>query len=94
MINRGFITLSFLQALDSLWILEEGGGSKPGKHSLSTGAEIHATVELWPGLLPLARHYSFRKCNNIDSSINVTSLGKDCCLIVDSFEKNYRDKKT
>jgi len=26
--------------------------------------------------------------------INVTSLGKDCCLIVDSFEKNYREKKT
>src|SRR4030095_4130551 len=51
-------------------------------------------LSVWPGHLPLARHYSFRKCNNIDSSINVTSLGKDCCLIVDSFEKNYRDKKT
>jgi hypothetical protein len=26
--------------------------------------------------------------------INVTTLGKDYCLIVNSFEKNYRDKKT
>jgi len=26
--------------------------------------------------------------------ISVTSLGKHCCLIVDSFEKNYRDPKT
>ena len=26
--------------------------------------------------------------------VNVTTLGKDCCPIVNSFEKNYRDKKT
>jgi hypothetical protein len=52
-------------------------------------------LSVWPGLLPLARHYSSQKCNNINSSsLNVTSLGKDCCLIVDSFEKNYREKKT
>ena len=52
-------------------------------------------LSVWPGLLPLARHYSSRKCNNINSSsLNVTSLGKDCCLIVDSFEKNYRERKT
>jgi hypothetical protein len=50
---------------------------------------------VWPGLLPLARHYSSRKCNNIQWSffgINVASFGNDCCLIVDSFEKNYREK--
>jgi hypothetical protein len=32
--------------------------------------------------------------NAITFRINVTSLGKDCCLIVNSFEKNYREKKT
>ena len=26
--------------------------------------------------------------------LNVTTPGRDCCLIVNSFEKNYRDKKT
>jgi hypothetical protein len=46
-------------------------------------------LSAWPGLLPLARHYSSRKCNKI----NVTTLGKDCCSIVNSFEKNYREKK-
>jgi len=49
-------------------------------------------LRVWPGLLPLARHYSSRKCNNID--VNVTTLGKDCCLIVDSFEKKLSGKKT
>ena len=28
--------------------------------------------------------------NAITFRINVTSLGKDCCPIVNSFEKNYR----
>jgi hypothetical protein len=54
-------------------------------------------LSMWPGLLPLARHYSSRKCNKINSpsfKINITSLDKDCCLIVDSFEKNYREQKT
>jgi hypothetical protein len=54
-------------------------------------------LSVWPGLLPLARHYSSRKYNAIDClsfRINVTPLGKDCCLIVNSFENNYRAKKT
>ena len=48
-------------------------------------------LSAWPGLLPLARHYSSRQCNNID--VNVTTLGKDCCLIVDSFEKKLSGKE-
>jgi hypothetical protein len=32
--------------------------------------------------------------NTLTFRLNVTTLGKDCCLIVNSFEKNYRDKKT
>ena len=30
----------------------------------------------------------------LPTDINVTTLRKDCCLIVDSFEKNYSEKKT
>ena len=26
-------------------------------------------------------------------TINLTTLGKNCCLIVNSFEKNYREKR-
>ena len=32
--------------------------------------------------------------NAITFRLNVTTPGKDCCLIVNSFEKNYREKKT
>jgi hypothetical protein len=50
---------------------------------------------VWPGLLPLARHYSSRKYNIVFLlGINIISLRRNCCLIVDSFEKNYREKKT
>jgi hypothetical protein len=52
-------------------------------------------LNAWPALLPLARHYSSRKRNNIDASTflktNLTPLGRDCCLIVYGFEKNYRE---
>ena len=52
-------------------------------------------LRVWPGLLPLARHYSSRKFNiAFLLGINIISLGRDYCLIVDSFKKNYRDKKT
>jgi hypothetical protein len=47
-------------------------------------------LSVWPGLLPLARHYSSRKCSNM----NISTLGKDCCLIVNSFEKKLSGKKT
>ena len=52
-------------------------------------------LRVWPGLLPLARHYSSRKYNIVFLlGINIISLRRNCCLIVDSFEKNYREKKT
>ena len=51
-------------------------------------------LRVWPGLLPLARHYSSRKFNIVFLlGINIISLRRDCCLIVDSFEKNYREKR-
>jgi hypothetical protein len=49
------------------------------------------------GLLPLARHYSYRKCNNnrfvILLGINIVFLGRDYCLILNRIEKNHRDQK-
>jgi hypothetical protein len=32
--------------------------------------------------------------NAITFTLNVTTLGKDYCLIVNSFEKNYRERKS
>jgi len=45
MINRGFINSLLFKALDSLWILEEGGGQNREYVRCETGAEVHATVE-------------------------------------------------
>jgi len=42
---RGFIRLSFFRLLDSLWILEEGGGQNREYVRCETGAEVHATFE-------------------------------------------------
>jgi hypothetical protein len=44
MINRGFINSLLFKALDSLWILEEGGGNRENVRC-QTGAELHATGE-------------------------------------------------
>ena len=49
-------------------------------------------LSVWPGLYLLRAITALE--NAITFGINVTTLGKDCCLIVNSFEKNYRDKKT
>jgi hypothetical protein len=92
--NRGFIALSFLRLLIAFRYWKREGVRTGDTFAVKPEPKSMPPLSVWPGHLPLARHYSFRKCNNIDSSINVTSLGKDCCLIVDSFEKNYRDKKT
>jgi len=44
------------QAFDSLWILEGGGSGTENARRRETDAEPHATVALWPDLLPLTRH--------------------------------------
>jgi hypothetical protein len=60
-INRGFMTLSFLKALDSLWILEEGGVRTGDTFAAKPEPKLMPPLRLWPGLLPLARHYDGRK---------------------------------
>jgi len=77
-------------------MLEEGGGQEPGiRFRCETGAEVHATVEFVDGpstsCAPLQLSKNAITC--LPFRINVTSFGKDCCLIVDSFEKNYREKR-
>jgi hypothetical protein len=69
------------------------GGQNQGYVRCQTGAEVHATVE-WVGgpAFYLLRAITALK-NAITFRINVTSLGKNCCPIVNSFEKNYRDKR-
>src|SRR5215472_4177215 len=65
--TRGFIRLSFLRLLiaSGYWKREGQNGD-----TFAVKPELKSMPPLspWPGLLPLARHYSSRKCNNIDSS--------------------------
>ena len=93
-INIGCIILSLIEALDSLWILEEGGGRNRNT----------VAVKPAPNSMPLLRmcpvFYLLRAITALENAINssafrdsVTSPGKDCCPIVDSFEKNFSRKK-
>ena len=93
MINRGFINSLLFQALDSLWILEEGGGSEPGIRSLSNRSRSPCHRCVCGPVFYLLRAITALE-NAITFRLNVTTPGRDCCLIVDSFEKNYREKKT
>jgi hypothetical protein len=66
-INAGFITLLF-QALDSLWILEEGGVRTGDTFVVEPEPKSLPPLVMWPGLLPLARHYDSRKSNRMEFS--------------------------
>jgi hypothetical protein len=48
-------------------------------------------LRVWPGLLTSCAPLQIRFVFLV--RINVTSLGRDGCLIVDSFGKNYAEKK-
>src|SRR2546422_7140724 len=93
--NRGFIRLSFFRLSIALDI-GRGRGLNREYSRCRTGTELHTTVGYVDGpstsCAPLQLSKNAITC--LPFRINVTSLGKDCCLIVDSFEKNYREKKT
>jgi len=94
MINRGFINSLLFKALDSLWILEEEGGQNREYVRCQTGAEVHATVACVARSSTSCAPLQLSKMKNSSAfRDNVTSPGKDCCPIVDSFEKNFSRKK-
>src|SRR4029077_12208292 len=82
-INRGFITLSFFRLLIAFGYWKREGGQKRDTFAVKPEPKSMPPLSVWPGLLPLARHYSSRKCNNLNYvfllTIILTSLGRDCC---------------
>jgi hypothetical protein len=92
MINRGFIN-SPLRLLIAFGYWKREGNREYVR--CQTGA-VHANVEC--GL----SSYLLRAITALENAItetrdalviNVTTLRRDCCPIVDSFEKNYRLKR-
>jgi len=90
---RVFITLSFFRLLIAFGYWKREEGSKTGYVRCQTGAEVHATVECVARPFTSCAPLQLSKMQ-ITFGINLTTPGEDCCLIVNSFEKNYRDKKT
>jgi len=95
-INRGFITLSFFRLLIAFGYWKREAGQNREYVLCQTGAEVHATVEC------VAR--SSTSCAPLQLSkmlidlafllgINVARPERDCCKIVDSFEKELSRKK-
>src|SRR4030095_3986892 len=90
--NRGFITLSFLRLLIAFGYWKRGRGSEPGIRSLSKPEpKSMPPLECGPAFYLLRAITALE--NAITFRINVTSLGKDCCPIVNSFEKKFILKK-
>src|SRR4029077_6655687 len=85
-INRGFITLSFFRLLIACGYWKREGVRTGDTFAVKPEPKSMPPLECGPAVYLLRAITAFR--------LNVTTPGKDCCLIVNSFEKNYRDKKT